>query len=95
MNEDDTQKKDVFYRRLFVQAYGVLLTLLAFGFVSYAAFAHDYAANPDSVRIIDTILGVILGSILTSVVGYFFGSSQGSVDKAEQIERLVGQKPEK
>lgn len=84
--------KDVFYRRLFLQVFSILITLLAAAYIGYASFFHNYTENPDSMRIIDTVMGFLLGVALTTVVNYFYGSSQGSVDKQEQIERMT--KPE-
>jgi hypothetical protein len=86
--ETSTETRDVFYRRLFIQLYAILLTVFVFAYVTYASFFHDFTTQPDSMRIIDTVVGFFLGVALTTTVNYFFGSSQGSAEKQEQIERM-------
>ena len=39
-------------------------------------------------RIVDMILGVIIGTGLVSVINFFFGSSKGSKDKARQLDAI-------
>ena len=34
-------------------------------------------------RIVDTVLGFLLGTIVSGIVGYYFGSSQSSADKTD------------
>jgi len=42
----------------------------------------------ENQRIVDMVLGVIIGSGLVSVINFFFGSSKGSKDKGEIIDKL-------
>jgi uncharacterized membrane protein len=35
----------------------------------------------DNQRTVDTVIGFLLGTLLASIVSYFYGSSQGSSDK--------------
>lgn len=42
-----------------------------------------------NVRFADTVLGVVIGTIITTVYQYFFGSSQGSVDKQKALESKI------
>jgi hypothetical protein len=41
-----------------------------------------------NVRAADTILGFLLGTIIATIVVYFFGSSKGSKDKFEALTKL-------
>ena len=36
-------------------------------------------------RIVDTILGFVLGSIVATIINFFYGSSQGSKDKTDKL----------
>ena len=73
----------------FVSFYATGLTLLTFLFIFYAAFVHDYTTNPDAARVIDTVLGFLLGVSLSAIIQYFFGSSAGSKSKEEKIRLLT------
>ncbi|MBQ1784500.1 MAG: hypothetical protein II007_12690 [Gammaproteobacteria bacterium] len=93
-NARDLQKAalasdDVVARR-FIYFYATGITLLTFVFIFYAAFGHDYSNsdNADATRIIDTVLGFLLGVSLSAIIQYFFGSSAGSKAKAEQIDAM-------
>lgn len=56
--------------------------------LSWSAFAMFYILMitmtevPESnVRYVDTIIGFLLGTIVATIINYFFGSSKGSKDK--------------
>lgn len=40
----------------------------------------------DNQRTVDTVIGFLLGTLLASIVSYFFGSSQGSADKDKTVK---------
>lgn len=37
-------------------------------------------------RAVDTVLGFILGTIVSTIINFYFGSSKGSADKNEMIK---------
>lgn len=39
----------------------------------------------ENIRIVDTVLGVLLGTIIGGVISYYFGSSQSSHEKNKLI----------
>jgi len=80
---------DVFAKR-FIYFYAAGLTLLTFGFIFYAAFGFDYGrpGNDKAVRVIDTVLGFLLGVSLSAIIQYFFGSSAGSKSKDAKIQEM-------
>lgn len=78
---------DIVARR-FIYFYAAGLTILTFVFIFYAAFFHDYKANPESARVIDTVVGFLLGVTLSAIIQYFFGSSMGSKNKDEKLAQL-------
>lgn len=76
--------------RRFIYYYAVTLTIFTFWFISYAAFFHHpQPPDPNSERIINTVVGFLLGMSLSPIVQYFFGSSLGSKSKEAQIARLA------
>lgn len=38
-------------------------------------------------RVVDTVLGFVLGTIVATIIGFYFGSSKGSADKNELINK--------
>jgi hypothetical protein len=69
--------------------------LLALGMVLFATvyillvtFAHVPTAN---VRVVDTVLGFILGTMMATVINYYFGSSKGSDEKTELLGKEKSQ----
>ncbi len=72
----------------FIYFYASGLTLLTFVFIFYAAFIHDYKNGDQSARVIDTVLGFLLGVTLSAIIQYFFGSSIGSKSKEEKINAI-------
>jgi len=60
--------------------------------VLYIAFITFGAIPEANVRFADTILGFILGTIIATIIQFFFGSSQGSKDKEEALEVIAGSK---
>lgn len=73
----------------FIYIYASVLTLLTFVFIFWAAFVHKpTGADDPSLRIIDTVLGFLLGVSLSAIIQYFFGSSAGSKAKQDQIAAL-------
>lgn len=83
------ESEDKFAAR-FIYWYAILITLLTFAFIFIAVFYYpDLTKNPGAGRVIDTVLGFLLGVSLSAIIQFFFGSSQGSGSKQKQIERLT------
>ncbi len=81
----------------FIYLFAILLTLLTFGFIGWAIFFGDslYQMTDDKsqltaaalarARIVDTVIGFLLGVTLAAIIQFFFGSSQGSKDKTQAL----------
>jgi len=57
-------------------------SLFTFGYIIIVTLVQIPA---DNIRIVDTVLGVLLGTIIGGVISYYFGSSQSSHDKNKLI----------
>lgn len=70
-------------------------TTIRFGLaVFWSIFAASYISGitfldipKDNHRAVDTVLGFVLGTIVAGIIGFYFGSSQGSSDKTDIIEK--------
>lgn len=68
-------------------AVAVIVVVPAMVYIFIASFCD---IPPENQRTVDTVIGFLLGSIVTTIVSYYFGSSQGSADKNKQIEVKEG-----
>jgi hypothetical protein len=87
MQETAIGSNDPWVRR-FIYIYASVLTLLTFVFIFVAAFGPKYESTDPRARVIDTVLGFLLGVTLSAIIQYFFGSSAGSKAKDEKIGQL-------
>lgn len=71
-----------------------ILGLVSIGLGFLYVFLITFLEVPEqNQRFADTVLGVVISMVLTTVYNYFFGSSKGSSDKQRMIETNI--KPEK
>nr|NJM01368.1 hypothetical protein [Desulfobacula sp.] len=88
---DRDKIEDPFIRR-FTYFYAYIITILTFLFIFTAAFGPvflDADIPEQSWRIIDTVVGFLLGVGLSAIIQFFFGSSSGSAKKSEAISNLL------
>ena len=57
--------------------------------MTFFAMASFYTIPDANTRIVDTIIGVLIGTVLTGFFNFFFGSSKGSKDKTDALVRGV------
>ncbi len=76
--------------RNFIYLYATFITAVTFAFIFLVVFPPQ-AIDAGSKRIVDTVLGFLLGVSLSAIIQFFFGSSQGSSKKQEQIDKLSQQ----
>ena len=80
LSQEDWFAKNYLY--LFTSVWSVF-AMTYFAFVTFGTI-------PDSgVRMADTILGVLIGTVLTGFFNFYFGSSKGSKDKTEALSRAI------
>ena len=80
LQQDDLfSKRFIYYLTTGVFAFSVTIVLLLF-----------FIEIPDKNRdVINFILGVVIGTGLTGIFQYFFGSSSGSSDKSKQLNLIL------
>ena len=76
LQQDDWFAKNFIY--LFTSAWSIF-AMVYFGFVTFGEVAES------GIRMADTILGVLIGTVLTGFFNFFFGSSKSSKDKTEAM----------
>jgi len=70
---------------------GIMVVLLSYTFFVYV-LQFDFEAHKEKKDVVIYLLGAV-SSIVTMVVGYFFGSSKGSSDKQNIITSQMRRKP--
>lgn len=66
----------------------IMAGVMVAGFFSVVWYMLLYVTPTENQRILDMMLGSLMGSV-TSIVAYYFGSSSGSASKQALIEKLT------
>ncbi|MFO0155355.1 MAG: hypothetical protein ACK530_01550 [Alphaproteobacteria bacterium] len=85
MQKEALKQDDVFSKR-FIYYYSIGITILTFIFIFKAAFGDPQHQNS---RVVDTVLGFLLGVSLSAIIQYFYGSSAGSSRKSQVIDEQL------
>jgi hypothetical protein len=80
LQQDDWLAKNFIY--IFTAVWSIF-AMVYFAFVTFGTVAES------GVRMADTILGVLIGTVLTGFFNFFFGSSKGSKDKTDALTRAT------
>lgn len=81
MQIEALRQEDVFSKR-FVYIFAALWSLFAATYIGFITFGHIPA---DNQRFADTILGFLLGTVVATILQFFFGSSMGSKKKDGEL----------
>lgn len=79
-------QQDSWFAKNFLYMFTSVWSVFAMTFFSLASFFTIPEAN---TRIVDTIIGVLIGTVLTGFFNFFFGSSKGSKDKTDALVKGV------
>jgi len=79
---------DLFSKR-FVYYFAIFWSVFAAAYIATITFGHIPA---DNQRFADTILGFLLGTVVATILQFFFGSSMGSKEKDTAIEAVAKEK---
>lgn len=78
LQQDDWLAKNFIY--IFTATWSIF-AMTYFAFVTFGTVAES------GIRMADTILGVLIGTVLTGFFNFFFGSSKGSKDKTDALAK--------
>ncbi len=82
------RQEDRFSKR-FIYYFAFLWTLIAAGYVVAITFLEIPEKN---LRFADTTLGFMLGTIITQIIAFFYGSSLGSKYKEKLVAKAIREK---
>ena len=80
LQQEDWLAKNFIY--LFTTSWSIF-AMVYFAFVTFGTVAES------GIRMADTILGVLIGTVLTGFFNFFFGSSKGSKDKTDALAKAA------
>lgn len=83
LQKDALSQDDVFSKRFI---YYLAIGVVAFVFILIGGLFFVEIPQ-DNKTIIDMVIGIVIGGF-TSIMAFFFGSSKGSKDKGDQINRM-------
>ena len=78
-------QEDVFAKR-FIYYFSIFWSLVASLYVAAITFG---TVPEQNIRFADTVLGFLLGTLVSQIVGFFYGSSRSSQVKDRLIEDVV------
>jgi len=79
------EQRDRFSKR-FVYIYAGFTTLSSFIYIACVTFM---IIPKDNIRVVDTIIGFLLGTLISTIVNFFFGSSSSSQAKDSPFKNLA------
>lgn len=88
MQIEALRQEDKFAKRFVYYFAGVAMTL-SFTYIFLITFVEIPASN---IRFADTILGVVIGTLISTITQFFFGSSHGSKDKDNILKDALNKK---
>ena len=77
LNQDDR------FAKRFVMYLAIFWSIASCTYIGFVTFSHIPETN---LRFVDTLLGVCIGTVITTILNFFYGSSAGSKAKQEIIE---------
>lgn len=75
-------EKSSWFHRHFVQIYAAYWSIVSTIYIGAITF---FEIPASSVRFADVIIGFLLGTVVSTIINFFFGSSKSSKDKDDAI----------
>lgn len=85
MNIASLQQDDKFVKR-FIYYFASITTFVTFSYIFLITFGNIPEKN---IRFADTVLGFLLGTLLATIITFFYGTSSGSLAKTQMIDKLI------
>lgn len=85
------QQEDKFSKR-FVYIFAAAWSLFVMVFIFAITFG---TVPPESIRYADGILGFLMGTVIATLINFFYGSSNGSVRKTDMLVDIESRKSNK
>ena len=79
-------QQDDWFAKNFLYIFTSVWSIFAMAYFTFVTFG---TVPEGGVRMADTILGVLIGTVLTGFFNFFFGSSKSSKDKTEALMKGV------
>lgn len=90
INAQDMQKSALHQEDLFAKRYVYYLSSFWSLFAAvYIGVVTIIDIPQQNLRFVDTVLGFMLGTIVATIIQFFFGSSKGSKDAADKIHEML------
>lgn len=83
MQREAMQSEDRFVR-WFIYLFAAFWSVLSASYIGFITFG---TIPPGNVRFADTILGFVLGTLIATIIQFFYGSSKGSQDKTAHLAK--------
>lgn len=85
MQKQALSQDDIFSKR-FIYYFASAWSFFAMAYLTAITFI---PIPSEATRIVDTVLGFLLGTLISSVIQFFFGSSKGSKDKHDLTSEMM------
>jgi len=78
-------QSDVFSKR-FIYYFAAFWSVSAVVYIGFISFGTSPAPN---IRFADTIIGFLLGTVVATILNFFYGTSKSSQDKTEKMAEMA------
>jgi hypothetical protein len=85
MQNNALNQSDVFSKR-FVYYFAAFWSVFAVAYIAAITFATIPVQN---IRFADTILGFLLGTVVATILNFFYGTSKSSQDKTDKLAEMA------
>jgi hypothetical protein len=85
MQNNALNQSDVFSKR-FVYYFAAFWSVFAVVYISAITFA---TIPKDNIRFADTIIGFLLGTVVATILNFFYGTSKSSQDKTDKLAEMA------